>query len=157
MAIDYTALASEINNDPLSLGYATHVASGNDIAIAELLNNILSNNPVNTGRINAEVFKRCIPLAAFTSLTQAQREWVNLISATDYIDLNDSQIKNGLTGTNGLFPNTSTGSALTARNEINNASTRNGSRAETLFGVNTFITDMDVARALRPSAFTTQE
>jgi hypothetical protein len=38
MAVDTQALASEIQNDPLSLGYAAFVASGSDGGIVALLN-----------------------------------------------------------------------------------------------------------------------
>jgi len=36
--INYTDLSDEIANDPAALGYAPHVASGNDLAIAALCN-----------------------------------------------------------------------------------------------------------------------
>jgi hypothetical protein len=38
MSIDYTQLATEINTDPLNLGYAPFVANGSDTDIANLLN-----------------------------------------------------------------------------------------------------------------------
>lgn len=36
--IDYAALKTELTTDPNAYGYTAHVASGNDSALAELLN-----------------------------------------------------------------------------------------------------------------------
>jgi hypothetical protein len=38
MAIDYTALGVELNTDPIAYGYAEFIASGDDTALANMLN-----------------------------------------------------------------------------------------------------------------------
>ena len=44
--IDYILLQSEITSDPLSIGYAPFISSGNDQAIADLLNQKQYRGPV---------------------------------------------------------------------------------------------------------------
>ena len=140
MAIDYAALKTEIQNDPAGLGYAPFVAEGADNAIAGLLNAIITGNKVNTGSLTSDKLKQCITQADYAGLTTAQRSWLDFISQAPNIDLNNTTVAGGL---NTLFP------SGTSRNNVIAAQQRDGSRAEKLFGAGTFITDLDVAKALR--------
>jgi hypothetical protein len=139
--MNYTALRTEIQNDPTSRGYAPFVEAGSDTGVADLLNVIITGNKVNTMRITSDQLVNCVVHTEYIALTAAQRLWIDFITGPDRIDLNNTVIKNGLTA---LF---AAGSGT--RTNVLAAQQRDGSRAETLFGVGTYISVDDVATALR--------
>lgn len=138
MAIDYTALRSEIENDPNSRGYAQYRTSGADNQIVALLNAVLVGNKINTGLIQSYLFGGLIVGSEYTAKTVSQQNYIQMLMVAPYIDINNANIAAGLSA---IFP------SGTSRANIIAAQQRDGSRAETLFGAGTFISDSDVARA----------
>jgi hypothetical protein len=139
MAINYTTLRNEIENDPTNLGYAADRLSGADSLIADKLNAVSSANRINTGSLTTDQLKACVTLSDYTGLQASNRQWLDFISVAQFIDLNNTVIAGGL---NTLFT-----AGSTSRNNIIAAQKRDGSRAETLFGAGTYISIDDVAKA----------
>lgn len=153
MAINYSALKSEIQTDPLVYGYAAHVASGNDEAIATLLNAIRTGSdglPAITVRRSDIAPVEVLEAIGFADLVSPsntlQTAWFESITQYPTIQLVNADGTNTRVISN-LFALVNNPSP--SRNRINAIANRNGSRAEQLFGVNTSITSSDVARALR--------
>jgi hypothetical protein len=141
MTINYAALRTEIQTDPTSRGYAPFVATGSDNGVADLLNVAIVNNKVDTMRVSTDAFVNCVVYTEFIALTTQQRDWLKFITGPNVIDMNKTTIKTGLT--------TIFGAATTTRANVIAAQQRDGSRAETLFGVGVYISAEDVATALR--------
>lgn len=138
-------LNTEITTDPAAMGYAASVTAGADGDIAAKLNAVGAGAPfvVNREPISVGVFTALLDLTEFATLTQAQRDWLRMLVAASTIDINNAVIKAALNGlfTQAAFP--------TTRARLIAALTRQGSRAEVLWGAGTIITAADVARALR--------
>lgn len=146
MPISYTALATELANDPNSYGYAALLAAGNEAAVVDLLNLVRAGITVRRADITPreileQIDNRDVPtgagnLAWFQGLMNQ-----SLVSLKDEAG-NDTRVAGNLgrilTNTNG---------SLTRLQAIG---TRQGSRAEQLFGSGVTITNGDIARALRP-------
>lgn len=145
MAIDYVALASEINTDPAALGYAAPKQAGNDIAVAVLLNAVGAgvSFQVNREPISSALFIANMDPTEFAALTQAQLLRLLIILSGDSVDINGANTQTSLLG---IFPNP--GATKTA---IAALLKRQGSRAEVLFGRGTVITGYDVAHAFSRS------
>ena len=139
MSIDYTVLKTEIQTDPLVLGYAGKT----DPEIAALLNEIgLSGETINREAVPAREVSREVVVSEFEALSLAKRQmWTIILTAgIEQFEVSDAklvaQIANIWAGT------TTLGNLDTLRQ-------RGCSRAEALFGVNTVIGFMDVGQALR--------
>jgi hypothetical protein len=140
MAIDYAALATEINTDPRGYGYANPVNAGSDNGVADLLNQVRATITVFKGRQDPSDFLDCFVAAEVTALTQANRDLLTIILGVRTIDTAATNVR---TLIGAIF-----GGATTTRANLLAKFSRLGSRAEELFGVSTVITDQDVARAL---------
>lgn len=144
MAINYTALATEITTDPTGIGYAPFVASGNDVAVAALLNEIRVSAPtftINRGQVPSQLVVNEFDATEFGLLTTNQLLQLSIITQFGSVDLGDASVRQIL---GAIFPVAGpTRAALVA------LANRPCSRAEFLFGLGVTISASDVARALR--------
>jgi len=132
--IDYAALKTELDTDPTGRGYA----AASDIAAAELLNEVQGGITVNvTSVLMAEVLEAIVP-ADWVALTDGERAGLLLYASQDTLNPNAANVVDAFTT---FFAATPT---LTALNALQ---TRNGSRAEELWGENVVIHHIDVAIA----------
>lgn len=137
--VDYTALAAEINTDPMALGYA----GKSDYEIATILNT--------PGASGETLFKTytpvedviaCIVRAEYDALAAAGKTYLNeVVLKSAKVKTGNETLRNQI---GSLFAaGTATRTALIA------VASRPASRAEILFGENSYISDQDVAIALR--------
>lgn len=170
MSINFTALKNELNNDPVSLGYAPFIALGDDVSLAAILNfvrNGVTPCPVNNVVGAAVTVRRkdissaeiilAIDVTDYTALptnpnnTQLSNErrflsWLECLTNVPQVRLinDDGTDTPVITNLQAMFPGgTGTRTRLVA------LAIRSGSRAELLFGVGTNITPDNVGQALR--------
>lgn len=138
---DLAALKSEIDVDPVSIGYGT--ANGTTAIVLSMLNdadknttNATTTRPLNEIKIS-EV-SVVINSAEFTALTEFQKLWVEMfINRSDGTNIKDYKV-----GFLSIFSNGSaTRTAAAALQQ------KQASRAEELFGVNTIISRNDFIQA----------
>jgi hypothetical protein len=146
MAIDYTALATEINNDPSALGYAVPKNAGNDQGVADVINLVRAGASfqVNREPIARETFIENINSTEFAALTALQLSRLQVILTGATVDINGTNTQSNLLG---IFPNSNV--AGTTKSNISALLKRQASRAEVLFGRGTIVSATDVSRALR--------
>lgn len=161
----YQALKTELNADPRAYGYAPLRASGSDNALADLLNlvrdgtNIGPAIPIRRADISSKELWEAIDVADMTALPgspsvaqlSAERRnlaWLSGLPAIPRLRLLNDDGSNTPAVANllAIFPASPTRTRITA------LASRNGSRAEELFGRDTRLTDADVAVALRQTA-----
>lgn len=144
--MDYTALKSEINSDPTGIGYSSHVASGDDTGIADLL------NAVGAGTIYVTSMERDEFLLAIASAyltlpslsSTIQSKWdriLGVIQAATTINISSSSVRTLLS--------TAVSDGVLQQSVVDSITQRTGSRAEVLFGSGTIISPSDVSFALR--------
>jgi hypothetical protein len=143
-AYTLAALTSELNTDPLGIGYATPLAAGQWQGAADKLNT----NPEPITPANQEsIYKRVtlaadmiagIVLADYVALTAANRELCALVFGTEYVRTGDPTLRTLLSA---IFPTSAT------RTNLINAASRLASRAEALWGEGTQISAEQVANA----------
>lgn len=145
MSVPLTALRNEIQNDPAGLGYAAMVAAGADGAIAEALNEVRAGAPYAIYRTDVPVqdVVAAIAPADFTALTAIQLSRLQLLFLGGLVNAANTNTRQILQA---IFSGASAGTvaAMAA------VATRQGSRAEVLWGANAHVTADDVAWALRP-------
>lgn len=136
-----TQLRTEITTDPTSLGYASPLAAGNHAQVATLLNQPRGAISVEKVYVTSRDLIATLVPGEYTALTQAQRDYLALLPALGTVDIRTgSSLRNAL---NAVFAaGTGTRTAYTA------LASRNGSRAEQLFGVDTVVVSNEVTRAL---------
>jgi hypothetical protein len=140
MPINYTQLKTELQNDPNAYGYAQYTTSGNDEALAALLNQVRGGISVFVSVSLTQIVSCITALAEFNALTAIQLQRLQFIAVNGYIDTSSVAMR---TIVSDIF---STASQAT-KNNLAAASQRNGSRAEQLFGTGTTIAHTDVAKA----------
>jgi hypothetical protein len=137
------ALTSELNGDPLGIGYAAVFANSDSLAV--LLNT--SPEPVVAGS-QESVYRKTTPTtdmvaglvkADFTALTVAERELCALVFAPGEVKTGDATLRTLLSA---LFP------VSTTRTNLIAASSRLCSRAEALWGDGFTVSGQVVAQAL---------
>lgn len=147
--IDYGMLKTELNSDLLGLGYAIHVASGNDTALAEMLNEVRLTISVPRETVRSGEFMDAIDPTEFGALTALQLNrltfFLSMFSSTGReaggIPIKSAKVRQML---DAIFnTNPTTKAAMTVLRQ------RAGSRAEQLFGAETHVRHEDVAIALR--------
>lgn len=156
MPINYTALAAEINTDPLGYGYAAQVAAGSDVGVADLLNQVRAGGdgfPTITVRradiTPSEVLEAIDTRDLKASPTVLEGSWLESITQQRTMRLlNDDGSNTRVLANLRRLVNDTNGS----QTRVNAIANRNGSRAEQLFGTGTYVDPQDVARALRPQA-----
>jgi hypothetical protein len=137
----FTALRTEIEGDPSNRGYAPFRTSGSDGAIADLMNVIIVGNTVVDGIVTKDEFVNSIRIQDMPT-TAAQIGFLQLVAALPQFDWGKSRLQNALTA---IFPNTTpTWASLNAK------ASRDGTRAEKLWGIGTVVSadDVSVARVL---------
>lgn len=163
MAISYVALKAELLNDPLTYGYATPIANGDDIAVAALINKLRNGTDgeaaitVRKPDVRSKDIWESIAVADFPSLsanpnaTQLSTErrslsWMEGLANIPTIRLlnDDGSDTPVIANLQAMFP---AGSGT--RNRLIALAQRVGSRAEQLFGPDVRVTSDDVATALR--------
>jgi hypothetical protein len=158
MPLTSAALANEINTDPQTYGYSTHVATGNDQAIADLLNKPRDGTDgeaaisVKRADCTPEEIMEAIDVRDFpasptnvSNLTLAgsylesvmQFPRIRLLSDAAGKTLIRKNIDRLVADTNG------------SQARLDAVAVRIGSRAEQLFGTGVRVTSSDVAKALR--------
>lgn len=148
--MDYAALRSEIQADPVAMGYAPLVASGSDGALADLLNSLTSRGAatITLDRVERD---NVLPLALVMTknavlLADANKRtrWLQsamIFTAADSIPSSQAQVV-------ATFTDAVADGVLTQA-QANGLRQRTGSRAEVLFGPGTIVSGNDVYRALR--------
>lgn len=142
MPINLAQLRTEIQTDPLALGYAPFVASGNDGGIQDLLNTP-SGRSVQRETVTANQLLGTVTASEYAALTAVQRDlWQAILTATanSGVPLKDAQIRSQLGAVWGS--GTTTRAAIVALQTNSNAS-----RADFLFGES--VTIPQIALALR--------
>lgn len=143
--INISELATELNTDPAALGYATHLASGEDSAIVSLLNDNAGAGSGTVDRIfvDAKTFQSAVVGSEYLALTTPQQNlWLALINASQgNINIKNTNIRNQVLAV--------WGAGTTTRVNLGNLQTKNGSRAEVLWGDGTIVSFDDVAAARR--------
>lgn len=137
MAINYTALRAEIENDPTTLGYAQYRTSGADNAIADLLNLVRAGVNVQVASMSFLKFMQAM-VSQLSTLSTAQGTQMQLLGLGGSIPLSDTATRAYLEG---VYTTTA------AKNQLQALYTRSGSRAEFLWGDGTRISSDDVATA----------
>ena len=141
MPISYTALKAEAVADPLGIGYAPHIASGNDQAIADLFNTPRQGATVSRTLVPAwEVVNAVVP-TEYAALTAAAREYLTFAVAAGELQLGGGGVRDGLAAV--FAANTATRANLVALLD------KPATRAEELFGFGVTITTDDIAKARR--------
>jgi hypothetical protein len=154
--MNLTQLRSELQGDPASIGYASHVASGADFTLAAMLN-----APRTNGRKkDAFLTERGIlfvlgPSAGdtFLSAIEAASQANSLLARTVRIlrDLAGQGIDVGDPATQAQLDALALAGVITAESSaaVKAYGTRQWSRAEIVLGEGVHVSDSDVARALR--------
>ncbi len=142
MTISYQTLKTELNTDPSGLGYPALITSGSDNALADALNlsRVTITNISVTLLTPHLVFAAIVP-SEWAAVSASNQQIIQMILALDMINPNDTNTKNAFLQ--------AFGSGTTTRTNLNALLTRQGSRAEQLFGAGTIIYSQDVAIALR--------
>lgn len=147
MSINHAALAAEIQNDPLSLGYADRVSAGDDAGLASLLNLVRDSITVKDDLMSRSDFQLAVLPAvlgidALSGALKAKWERIfQIINASETVRIGHPSVAALLTAavTDGLL----------TQETANAVGNRKGSRAEALFGVGTSLTHLDISIALR--------
>lgn len=149
MPLTYPALKTELQADPATIGYAALVASGNDVGLAALLNEVRAGISIRRPDIApAEILEaidardfeptpNVLAVAWFGSLTRQER--VRLLN-------DDGSQTRVLANLRRLLLALDTNGS---RARLQDMANRPGSRAEQLFGAGVVVTHQDVAIALR--------
>jgi hypothetical protein len=137
------ALAQELNTDSLGIGYAPHIASGDDGGLATMLNAPRTGQTCQSGPLTPQQVLGAITISDLAAGNDvALVTWVNQINAMPVgLDLNNAKVAAIFAR---FFATTSASyTALAALRTISGCS-----RAQQLFGVACVILATDVAAAL---------
>lgn len=152
MPVTIPELAAEIAADPLALGYAPHVASGNDQAIADLLNARRATISVKRPNCTPADLLEAIDIRDFaaspqgvTSVPLAQSYLESVTQFASIRLLNDNGQKSLIRKNIDRLVGDTQGSQA----RLDAVAVRPGSRAEQLFGFDVPVTGSNVAQALR--------
>ena len=143
-----TALATEVTTDPKGLGYST--LEGNSASIADRMNT--SPEPIAAGqqeqiyrtRVESRDLMAGIVLSEFAALTQANRDYCQMLFGAQYVNTGDANVRTQL---GAIFA-----AGTTSRTNLNNAAQKQASRAEALWGDGFRVTAQQVSAALNPEA-----
>jgi hypothetical protein len=138
-AAQIAALKTEITTDPTGLGYAAAVAAGATAQLAAILNLPRAGISVFRSEVSGADLISAVVLADFLLLTSAQQQFFLACVGAAPLDATNANLRASL---GALFPVGASRTALVA------AASRQGSRAEQLFGVNVKLNTEDLAAAL---------
>jgi hypothetical protein len=149
MPINYAALKTELQTDPLNLGYATPLAAGNCTTPASLLNALTGPGAATitlTSMTNQQFVTAFLPyLGNVFTLSAPKQAFYSMI--WDAV-LAMSTISFANASVTGLMEQAVTDNLMTSP-QATALTQRIGSRAEVLFGQDTIIAHLDIATALR--------
>lgn len=138
MALDLSALADEIRNDPEGFGYAEMGGNGE---IRDALNATDPSRPQNREDVGRKELSEAIVFSEFNTLSLAPRQYLtDVLLASAPIDANASEIVSAVQTIFAAAP-------LSLANFVA-LRTRDGSRAEELFGRGVKITVSNIGDAL---------
>lgn len=142
MPVDLTALRTEIENDPNGLGYAPLMARGSDADVAVLLNQKRPGAQYAVFKPDAQLkdIIEAVVAADYVALTAVQVARLQLLFTGGYADCSRTNTRQIL---NDLF----SGASASTRTGVLATISREGSRAERLFGVGTQIQHLQIAAA----------
>jgi hypothetical protein len=137
------ALHQELTQDPLSLNYAAHIASGDDGGLAALLNAPRAGQTCQSGSLTRQQVLAAITLTDLAAGKDGDfLAWVDQLCQMPVgLDLNNAKVQ--AVFTRFFASGTASFNALAALMSISGCS-----RAQALFGVTCVIGAMDVARAM---------
>ena len=142
---DLQALKDEINNNPVSMPYPAFV-DGNDVAIADIINNIDGTNPrtVNRDTVDTGDIRGNTTFNGFDGLVTAEQAWFEWLTANGVIPVNAETLQQLA----GIPTDTASIWAVGERTQMNAAMTAlmqfQGSRAQE-------IEDILVASSISPA------
>ena len=140
MAVDLVELQTELLTDPNNYGYAAHVAAGRLSELADLLNLRRPEIAVDREIVLGVLIRGQLNMAEYTALSPVRQQLCDSYTSGD-IDLRLAPAMRTQIET--LF--NSTGTTVTGLAPL---WTRDGSRAEELWGVGIFVTTQDCSAAL---------
>ena len=122
-------LTSEVQNDPLNLGYAAAKTSGGDQAIANLMNSLTSAGagPIYVNNLPAVAIRQAVVPADLLSLTSLQLQQLSFLLESGVFDCSNANVQTAFGTLFASKPNTIT--AFTAIAVVT------GSRAQVLWGM----------------------
>lgn len=136
-------LATELNTDPLTLGYAALIAAGRDADLAAALNlaRAGAGYQIYRGPIGAyEVINATVP-AEWAALTADEKNRYAVLTGAGDVDTSNANVRSAFAA---MFAN-----GTATRTALNAMAVRQGSRAEVLWGIGTAITPTEISFALR--------
>ena len=135
-------LKTELTTDPHTLGYAPFVAQGATVSLAGILNLPRAGEATQfRNSVSASEVVACLVFSEYTALTAAAQNCFNVVVAGAPLDATNATLRTLMAA---IFA-----SGTTTRTNLINVASRQGSRAEALFGVNVSVTSDDVAAALK--------
>lgn len=137
-------LNTELSSDPLTLGYAALISSGNHAALADILNDKAGAGAASIDRefVDAATFQSQVDPTEYLALSVAQQNLWNAIltaSSGGSIPIKNNTLRNQVLAV---------WAAGTTRTNLAALQTRTGSRAEVLWGDGAVITHTMIAQAL---------
>lgn len=149
MAVDTSGLRTELLTDPANLGYAPLISGGADQSLADTLNLRRSGTAVDgksysifRNDIQPKEIVNAIGSGDFAGATQIQITKLNLLFVATPIDATLANVRANFIG---IFAGATSGTI----SNLTNLASRNGSRAEVLFGTGTSVNSSDISLALR--------
>ena len=141
--IDHAALATDIASGPLAASCQPHVASGYDIGISELYN---AKNYTAGGRISRAEFTLAIlpaVLALASKSADMQFKWDRILGLASALESIDTTL-----GMVSAMLDMAVQDGLMTQEYRATIGVRAVSRAEVLFGIDTVVHHLDIAKAL---------
>lgn len=139
--MDYTALKNELQTDPAALGYAASIASGALSPVVALLNAVRGTILIDRDLIESyEIINATVP-TEWAALSAAEKQRYQTVTGAGQVDCRNANVRATFQA---MF-----GAGTTTRANLTALLTRQGSRAEQLFGAGTYVSAEDIAKALR--------
>jgi hypothetical protein len=136
MALSLPALKTELLTDPTGLGYAGPIASGITWQLADLINATTSSIQIFRSSIPTWEVIACTDMTEYTALTANNKQMYQTLVSAGTVSGADSRIRSMF---GAIFAAGTTRTALLAM------ASRNGSRAEQLFGTAVSASDCSAA------------
>lgn len=139
----YEQLATELNTDPTSRGYAPYIASGDDVGLAKNINQTGA-GIVERVTVTSDIFQTAVVFSDYSALTDQQRSlWQTIVTASvqNGVQVKDAKIRAQIVA---IWP-----AGSVTRANLVAMQTKSGSRAEVLWGELTVVNTSDIAIALR--------
>ena len=140
--MDYAALKTELTTDPNTYGYSQWVTVGSCWKLADLLNKTRAAIRISQKTISVEDFKEAINPTEFAALTAVKRDQLIFMAQGGTVKIKGAGSRAML---DDIFPSAT---ALVTNTALTALRTRDGSRAEQLFGDDVTVSADDVAKAL---------